>query len=573
MTFSGRQSHDSSLPMDERSMTEGVPQRVEGVRASFPKRREGIHKHTTSFATNIESPPRSRSVTSKLFPSTVEFQRDMGDQKSESLELLVAQDKQGCKKNPGPQHEGLGILRPETILALMVEPKSLDIVHREETISDPLDISTKVAMAATELASSSTLAILCKTATLIAVLARLTKYYKEESEREMTRAIEWCVTMIEMLQEVDRQEIELPLMLDFLEEVHSSIEELVKVVQCFISKGLIGRTIKSSLFRRRQAEAEYILRNALRQLKVEGKTKSFKVQRSPESRSARRKIKKGLMLEQRDVPEVHVTFFHDVDWLGKGNFSTMVELVEYNGFMAAAKVTNLRALGSFRPATDILLEMFSRELIAMTLMRSEHIVNVYGAITKSPGRLVMLTEFMEGGSLRSLLRKGVKPLDDSLTFSLALDIASGMEYLHSKGMIHGNLKSSNVLLNGSTQAKVADFGMIRTREHLSSTARNTRGINSSAPLNWLAPEVLREEGVFFASDAYSFGIVVWEIVTRNLPWAKLKKPIDIVLAVCGGARPMIPANVEPLLRKVMEACWAACREDRCTFKELTALLH
>ncbi|CAN0417151.1 unnamed protein product, partial [Discosporangium mesarthrocarpum] len=97
--------------------------------------------------------------------------------------------------------------------------------------------------------------------------------------------------------------------------------------------------------------------------------------------------------------------------------------------------------------TNRLRQAFTRDLHPVVPISFERVARVFGAMTTSPSRLVLLTEFVEGADLRTLLDKDRKnPLVLGLAHSLALDVALGMEYLHSQGMVHGNLKSPNVLL-------------------------------------------------------------------------------------------------------------------------------
>lgn len=102
-----------------------------------------------------------------------------------------------------------------------------------------------------------------------------------------------------------------------------------------------------------------------------------------------------------------------------------------------------------RQRTSLLLE-----LQAMLRLRSPHTVNVYGAITSRTDRLVLIMELMTGGDLRSFLRHTVEPLSDAQTRQIVGDICAGMEFLHSKKAVHGDLKSANILLDGEGRAKV-----------------------------------------------------------------------------------------------------------------------
>ena len=162
--------------------------------------------------------------------------------------------------------------------------------------------------------------------------------------------------------------------------------------------------------------------------------------------------------------------------LGKGGF-TNVFLADYRGINAAMKVVQIDREQPRSTAQDdgVLADeentarprdgqerqrnLFNRELEAMTQLKSSHAVHVYGAITSRVDRLVLVMELMVGGDLRALIRRADGPLPQDRVRGVMKDICSGMAFLHGKGAIHGNLKSSNVLLDHSGLAKVHRTGV------------------------------------------------------------------------------------------------------------------
>lgn len=97
---------------------------------------------------------------------------------------------------------------------------------------------------------------------------------------------------------------------------------------------------------------------------------------------------------------------------------------------------------------------FLRELRAMMRLRSPHTVRVYGKITSSQDRLVIVMELLVGGDLRMLLRNSTSPLPEEKAQRIIGDVCAGMAFLHRMENIHGDLKSANVLLDGAGRAKV-----------------------------------------------------------------------------------------------------------------------
>ena len=103
---------------------------------------------------------------------------------------------------------------------------------------------------------------------------------------------------------------------------------------------------------------------------------------------------------------------------------------------------------------------FLRELEAMIRLRSLNTVNVYGAVTSLPDRMVLVMELLAGGDLLTFLRMSKQPLPDDQARRVIRDICTGMAFLHSKATVHGDLKSANVLLDSDGRAKVISFVII-----------------------------------------------------------------------------------------------------------------
>ena len=133
---------------------------------------------------------------------------------------------------------------------------------------------------------------------------------------------------------------------------------------------------------------------------------------------------------------------------------------------------------------------------------------------------------MSGGSLRKYLhQQEPHSVPVNLVLKLALDIARGMQYLHSQGVLHRDLKSENLLLGEDLCVKVADFGI----SCLESQCGSAKGFTGT--YRWMAPEMIKEKHHTKKVDVYSFGIVLWELLTALTPFDNMT-PEQAAFAVC-----------------------------------------
>ena len=158
----------------------------------------------------------------------------------------------------------------------------------------------------------------------------------------------------------------------------------------------------------------------------------------------------------------------------------------------------------------------------------------------------LLTDFAERGNLNQVITDQNPGWRQRLNF--AHDIALGMCYLHQRTpyILHRDLKSSNILVDKDYRAKLCDFG-------ISKTVSEEADINTTTTCGticYVAPEVLIEYRFGTASDVYSFGMVLWEILTGKFPWYGVKL-FHIFEQVRGGKRPQIPEATDPTYSKLI----------------------
>jgi len=183
--------------------------------------------------------------------------------------------------------------------------------------------------------------------------------------------------------------------------------------------------------------------------------------------------------------------------------STLCHLRIQDSSIVAVKQLSRQAL------TQNEIRDFEREIAVMKNLRPHRNVITLFGYCLSP--LCIVTEYCNSGSLYQLLQDG-KLIKEEFMFKIVYGIVAGMNHLHIEGIIHRDLAARNILLNQS-DVKVCDFGMSRlisTEVESSNQTENTVG-----PLRWMSPESLNERVYSTKTDVYSFGCVIYEILTKQ----------------------------------------------------------
>eukprot|EP01017_Pseudomicrothorax_dubius_P003112 TRINITY_DN10365_c0_g1_i1.p1 TRINITY_DN10365_c0_g1~~TRINITY_DN10365_c0_g1_i1.p1 ORF type:complete len:216 (+),score=37.84 TRINITY_DN10365_c0_g1_i1:299-946(+) len=193
---------------------------------------------------------------------------------------------------------------------------------------------------------------------------------------------------------------------------------------------------------------------------------------------------------------------------------------------------------------------------------------LYMGICINYDSLYMVTEYLQKGSLFDLLHNRNVTLNFDKLFRLCDGIVKGMIYLHSRNVLHCDLKSSNILIDSDWDVKLGDFGLSHVR-----SAIDKRFYGRIGTPNWMAPEILRREKYDESSDVYSFGMVLWEMVTGNIPYANVPLEEMVQTVGFGNSRVEIPKKGPKLFLDIMRKCTNRERELRPSFKEIYEMLH
>ena len=225
---------------------------------------------------------------------------------------------------------------------------------------------------------------------------------------------------------------------------------------------------------------------------------------------------------------------------------------------------------NFKRLSNYIKEEAMEELLAIKAVTSEHIAPFLGC-TLEGNVLGLLFTYYHQGSLFSLLHEAKEELTYEAKISIARDLAMGMRDLYYQGQAHGHLTSHNVLLESNKIVMISDFGLERMKKF---AGLMTGYCNKSG---WTSPEQLLAEGpvatqVRESDDVYSFGVILWELLTSRLPFPDLP-PEDIKHVVAElNNRPELTGDIDEVMAKLIKSCWNISAEKRPTFKLIYSTL-
>lgn len=248
--------------------------------------------------------------------------------------------------------------------------------------------------------------------------------------------------------------------------------------------------------------------------------------------------------------------------LGEGGFG-----IVYKGSWQSEEVA-IKTLRMTKLSSD-LEEEFVREAQAMAKLNSPRIIRLFG-ICREPGAYAMIMEFMPKGDLYQLLSEKKNALPWTKRWQLATDIGEGLAYLHANNILHRDLKSLNILLDHNLRAKITDFGLAALKQHSSSMYTES----SKGSVAWMAPELFtRKTKLTPASDVYAYGMILWEIAARQIPFLDAPNQQIIPTWIKEGEREDIPEDCPKPYAQLIESCWKADPEERPTAAKVLEALN
>ncbi|KAF7037305.1 hypothetical protein CFC21_047712 [Triticum aestivum] len=237
--------------------------------------------------------------------------------------------------------------------------------------------------------------------------------------------------------------------------------------------------------------------------------------------------------------------------LGCGASGAVVSLA------ADAASGELFAVKSVRAADAAQL---SREQGILSALCSPHVVGCIGGGGDRDGSYHLFLEFAPGGSLADEAARNGGRLEERAIRAYAADVLRGLAYIHGKSLVHGDVKSRNVVIGADGRAKIADFGCAR--------ALGAAGPIGGTPA-FMAPEVARGEEQGPAADVWALGCTVVEMATGRAPWGKMDNVLAAVHRIgYTDAVPEVPAWLSAEAKSFLAMCFARNARDRCTAAQL-----
>ncbi|KAJ7628448.1 kinase-like domain-containing protein [Roridomyces roridus] len=225
---------------------------------------------------------------------------------------------------------------------------------------------------------------------------------------------------------------------------------------------------------------------------------------------------------------------------------------------------------------EVVLKGFGREALIWRQLSHPNLLPFYG-LYKFRQRLCLVSPWMHNGTIRAFLKSSPHGIEGLLSF--ILDMALGLEHLHAKGVVHGDLKGDNIFVTPSRKACIGDFGLSSIITSMSSvqfthSSRNTQ----CGTARYQAPELYPAGQNDRRSDIYSFACVAYELLTGMAPFSNLTRDLAVIMAVREGHRPARPPSCTgtpalDALWRLLQDCWQGEPQSRPTASQVVERLE
>ncbi|XP_008282070.1 receptor-interacting serine/threonine-protein kinase 2 [Stegastes partitus] len=274
------------------------------------------------------------------------------------------------------------------------------------------------------------------------------------------------------------------------------------------------------------------------------------------------------------LPEIPYQKLTDLYYLSRGGFGTVFK-AQHSDWRTTVAIKCLKLDSPFgERERNCLL----KEAEVLHKARFNYIIQIFG-ICNEPEFFCIVTEFMSNGSLDLLLHeKDMYPvLAWPLRLRILYEIALGVNFLHNMNppLLHHDLKTQNILLDGEFHVKIADFGLSKWRQLSVSKGSGSKTTEMGGTVIYMPPEEYdpsKSRRADVKHDMYSYAIIMWEVLSRQIPFEDVTNPMQIMFSVLRGTRPdtsldSLSADIpsRETLISLMTCGWTANPDDRPSF--------
>lgn len=252
-------------------------------------------------------------------------------------------------------------------------------------------------------------------------------------------------------------------------------------------------------------------------------------------------------VQQHKGARVLATRYALSDEIGRGASGVVFKALDMQtGGMVAIKEVEIRGESKDQ------MQLLQREIDLLKLLKNPYIVE-YRESFNTRDTLFIVMEFVENGSL-SLIVKKFGRLQESLVIIYMLQILEGLSFLHDQGVIHRDIKGANILISTGGQVKLADFGVATKLE---AAGLDTQANSVVGTPYWMAPEIIQMSGFTTASDIWSVGCTVIELISGAPPFFELA-PMSALFRIVHENCPPLPPDISPRLTDFLMQAHRLC---------------